>query len=48
MRTRNFPLVMAVGEFKYPPAGEPSFTWLAGTAQGCRRDWGRYTTPGAK
>ena len=63
----------AVGEFEYPPAGEPSFTWLAGTgrlkgltgsgsfrelfdgkpaapgtAQGCRRDWGRYSTPGAK
>lgn len=63
----------AVGEFEYPPAGEPAFTWLAGTgrlkglagsgsfretvtgrpaepgtAQGCRRDWGRYSTPAAK
>lgn len=60
----------AVGEFEYPPAGEPTWTWLSGTGalkgiqgsgtfrelftakpaaegtgQGCRRDWGRYTTP---
>ncbi len=59
-----------VGEFEYPPSGEPTWTWLVGTgklagirgsgtfkslftgkpvesetAQGCRRDWGKYTLP---
>lgn len=37
--------ILGGGSFKEMPNGRPADV---GTSQGCRRDWGRYSAPGAK